>query len=129
GSKMLVCFISFSLNTDNKIGSEGAIKISEALKSNSSLTSLDLYGNTSYFIPFSLFPDSDIDNEAAFKLSEALKSNSPLTSLYLGINRLIASFHSHSKQVMRLAMKELTNYLKHSNQIHLSLFSISRVPD
>jgi GDP-D-mannose dehydratase len=41
------CFlISFSLNTDNNIDSEGITKLSEALKSNTSLSSLVLASNT-----------------------------------------------------------------------------------
>jgi hypothetical protein len=36
------CCIWFSLNSGNRIGDEGAIELSEALKSNSSLTSLDI---------------------------------------------------------------------------------------
>ena len=31
--------------TDNNIGAEGAVKISESLKTNATLTSLDLYGD------------------------------------------------------------------------------------
>jgi hypothetical protein len=38
-------YISFSLNTGNYIRDEGATQLSEALKSNSSLTALDLAGN------------------------------------------------------------------------------------
>jgi hypothetical protein len=40
------CFISFSLNTENNITPQGAMKLSEALKSNSSLTSLNLRCNS-----------------------------------------------------------------------------------
>jgi hypothetical protein len=45
-SNRMCCFIPFSLHTGSNIGDEGAIKISEALKSNTSLTSLHLYGNS-----------------------------------------------------------------------------------
>jgi hypothetical protein len=39
-------FISFLLNTENNIGIEGAMRLAEALKSNSTLTKLNLFGNT-----------------------------------------------------------------------------------
>jgi hypothetical protein len=44
-SKVTALFISFSLNADNEISDEGVIKLAEALKTNSSLTSLYLKRN------------------------------------------------------------------------------------
>jgi hypothetical protein len=58
---------------------------------------------------------NDIGDEGAIKLFEALKWNSSLASLNLRGNRLVASFHTHSIQVMKLVLKEPSNYLKHSN--------------
>jgi hypothetical protein len=68
-----------------------------------------------------------IGDEGTIHLAEALKSNSSLATLYIYGNNLVASFHSHSIQITRLAPKEEPNYLKHSNQIPLSLYSISTV--
>jgi hypothetical protein len=93
------------------------------LKSNTSLTALDLSCNRLCFISFSLNTDNGISTEGVIKLSEALKSNSSLTSLNLKCNTLVASFHTHSIQVMLLVMKEVLNYLKRSNQIHHLRFS------
>jgi hypothetical protein len=45
-------------NTDFHIGDEGAVELSEALKSNSSLTSFDLRCNFVLFISFSLNTDN-----------------------------------------------------------------------
>jgi hypothetical protein len=39
-------FHSFSIHTENKIGDEGVIKLSEALKSNTCLYALDLSGSS-----------------------------------------------------------------------------------
>jgi hypothetical protein len=41
----ILLFISFSLNTANKIGDDGAIKLCESLKSNTTLSSLNLSSN------------------------------------------------------------------------------------
>jgi hypothetical protein len=91
-------FISFSSNTANNISNEGAIKLFEALQSNSTLTSLDLYSNTCCFVSFSLNTDNKIGSEGAIKLSEVLKLNTSLTLLMLGSNRIIAPLHPHSIQ-------------------------------
>jgi hypothetical protein len=112
----------------NEIGDRGAIKLSEALKSNSSLTSLDLFCNRLV----ASFHSNSIQLIRlvlkATKLFEAFKSNTSLTSLSLNRNILVASFHSHSIQIMILVLKGLSAYLKHSSQIHLSLLSILAVP-
>jgi Ran GTPase-activating protein (RanGAP) involved in mRNA processing and transport len=85
---------SFLLNTGNNIGTEAAIKLSEALKSNSSLTRLNLWSNklVSSVHSFSLNTGTNIGEEGAIKLSEALKANSSLTSLNLGGNGLVDRF-------------------------------------
>jgi hypothetical protein len=59
----------------NRIGDAGAAALSEALKSNATLTSLSLAGNR-------------IGDAGAAALSEALKSNATLTSLQVSSNRL-----------------------------------------
>jgi hypothetical protein len=84
---------------------EGAIKLSEALKSNSSLASLALYCNlfVAYWFHFILTytnTGNRIHNEGAIKLAEALKLNSSLTILPLACNKPVGSFHSHSFQLI-----------------------------
>ena len=59
-----------SISSNNKIGPEGAKHLSEALKTNSTLQTLDLYNN--------------IRPEGAKHLSEALKTNSTLQTLISG---------------------------------------------
>jgi hypothetical protein len=70
---------------------DGANELSELLKSNSSLTLLDLTGNKRCVISFSLNTDNDIGDEGAINLSEALKSNTSLTELNLSSNELFIS--------------------------------------
>jgi hypothetical protein len=85
----------------NNIGTEGAIKLFEALKSNTTLTSLDLYSNGVFvFIAHSL--GNNIATEGVLKRPEALESNSSLTNLTLDGRRLVASFDSHSIQIILL---------------------------
>jgi Leucine-rich repeat (LRR) protein len=98
-SKQTFCFISFSfsVNTDDKIGIEGVRFLSEALKSYTTLTSLNLTGNklvASFHVlhSFSLNKGNDIGSEGVIKLSEALKSITSLTLLDLTGNILVASF-------------------------------------
>jgi hypothetical protein len=83
--------------------------LAEALKSNSSLTELDLTSRDLLLhecISFSLNTGNDVGTKGAIQLSEALKSNTTLTILDLNGNKLVASFHSHSIQVVLLAAKE-----------------------
>jgi hypothetical protein len=104
--------ISFSYNTDNDIGTE-VIKLSEALKSNSTLTSLNLSGTKliALFISFSPDTGNNIGTEGGIMLAEALKYNSTLTYLNIIGNRLVGSFHSHTIQVrIRWVMKQPSNY-------------------
>jgi hypothetical protein len=86
----------------NNIGNEGAIKLSEALKSNSSLSDLNLSGDTCCLISFSLNTENKIGNEGAIQLFEALKSNTSITSLNLNGFKLVALFHSHPVQTIAL---------------------------
>jgi hypothetical protein len=103
--------------------------LSEALKSNTSLLSLNLTSMDflSVVISFSLASVNGITSEGAIKLSEALKSNSSLTSLCLACNSFVASFHSHEIQIIILLVKECKNYLKHSKSTHPLIHSISAV--
>jgi hypothetical protein len=82
------------------------MNLSEALKSNTSLTSLDLYGNR----PVASFHSHSIGNDigafGAIYLSEALKSNTSLTSLDLEGYLLVPLFHSHSIQAITLVLME-----------------------
>jgi hypothetical protein len=81
--------------------------LSEALKSNSTLTVLDLNSNRLVASFHSNSIGNKINTEAVIKLSEALISNSSLTVLNIKSNRLAASFHSHAIQITtRLVLKE-----------------------
>jgi hypothetical protein len=87
----------FSLHTVNRIGNEGLTALSEALKSNSSLTSLNLSGDNLFPHSFSLSTaNGNIDKAGAIKLYEALISNSSLIELNLRRNTLVVSQYSHS---------------------------------
>ena len=81
--------------TDNEIGDRGATSLSEALKSNTTLTKLDLSGenkkkthkrhpltNHSFLFLFTS-TDNNIGGTGATSLSELLKSNTTLTELNL----------------------------------------------
>jgi len=69
-----VC-VCVSLSTGNQIGDEGAATLAEALKHNTSLTTLDLRGNR-------------IGDEGAAMLAEAVQHNTSLTTLNLAGNRI-----------------------------------------
>ena len=76
----------------------GATSLSDALKSNKTLTKLNLRGEHKkkqhtndihqifffFFFTFTKSTDNDIEETGATSLSEALKSNTTLTKLYLG---------------------------------------------
>jgi hypothetical protein len=83
--------MSCSLNAGNDIGIEGVVKLAEALKSNTSLASLDLSCNNLMFGSFSLYTGCNIGTKGVTKLSEALESNSSLNSLNLSCNVHVAS--------------------------------------
>ena len=78
---------------DNGIGPEGAAAISEALKVNGSLTSLDVSENT-------------IKNEGAVAIGEALKINGSLTSLDVRFNSLDEAM----KQLLRDSVKDRNGF-------------------
>ena len=59
----------------NQIGDEGIFKLTEALKPNTTITTLHLSGN-------------QIGDEGASKLAEALKTNTTITTLWLSSNRI-----------------------------------------
>ena len=83
----------------NKIGDAGATSLSEALKSNTTLTELDLrcedkrkkthkrHPSTIHSSLFITSTDNNIGATGASSLSEALKSNTTLTKLNLGSER------------------------------------------
>ena len=82
---------------DIQFGSDGAKSIVEALKTNTSLTSLDLEGETTEKTrekekrhkhdqiksPHTTITGNNIGVEGAQSIGEALKTNTPLTSLDL----------------------------------------------
>ena len=82
-------------STDNKIGDTGATSLSEALKSNTALTKLDLsredkikktherHSSTIHSSFFFALTDNNIRDTGATSLSESLKSNTALTELNL----------------------------------------------
>jgi hypothetical protein len=72
--------------TENQIGVEGAIALSECLKSNSSLQILYLGGKSirKFIINILIFTENQIGVKGVIALSEYLKSNSSLQILYLG---------------------------------------------
>jgi hypothetical protein len=94
--------MSCSLSTGNSIGTKGAIKFSEALTSNTTLTSLDIFGNMLVASFILTHTDTGIGNEGAVKLLEALKSNFYLSSINLYSIRLVTPFHSNSIQIRTL---------------------------
>lgn len=82
------------ITTDNKIGETGATSLSEALKSNSGLTCLNLKGlniintscstNTNHNPMSWLFStENSFEDDCAKVFSEALKNNTSLTHLEL----------------------------------------------
>ena len=82
-------------STDNKIGYTGATSLSESLKSNTTLTELDLSREDKIKKTYKRHPltihssflfnstDNEIGYTGATSLSESLKSNTTLTALYL----------------------------------------------
>ena len=89
-------FSFLTMITDNKIGETGATSLSEALKSNITLTELNLCGednrkkthkrtsiNNSLFSFLTTITANSIGETGATSLSEALKSNTALTKLNL----------------------------------------------
>ena len=114
-------FSTLIKSTDNKIGDPGAKSLSDALKSNTTLTELNLRSghkrnNTQMTLVnnplFSISIKSTVNNigeTGATSLSDALKSNTTLTELNLnsehkkkqhtnGIHQQSTLFHSHSNQ-------------------------------
>src|SRR5690606_29195462 len=120
GNRFVTHFIS--LNTANNIGSEGAIKLSEALKVNTSLTWLDLYSN-GLVASFHSHSIQIIKLVGAVKLSEALKLNTSLTYLNLrGNNFCFISFSPNAdNSISREGGIKLSEVLK----LNSSLASLS----
>jgi hypothetical protein len=93
---MTFCFISFSHDKGNNISTEGGIRLATALKSNSSLTALDVSGNRLVASSFSFNTDNSIGIEGQTKLLESLVSNTSLVFFVLDSSRSVASVHSHT---------------------------------
>ena len=79
----------------NAIGPEGAKAIGEALKTNSSLTKLNLEtsqmkGKVCFALLQFLTKDNEIRDEEAKSIGEALKTNTSLTKLNLEISQMKA---------------------------------------
>ena len=84
--------------TGNGIGAEGAIQISESLKTNTTLTELNLYRDDTYSQdnnkqmkemkwntnPIKQWTGNQIGAEGAIAISESLKTNTTMTELNLG---------------------------------------------
>jgi hypothetical protein len=127
-SAVTYLLIHFKLTqTGTSIDPEGAIKLSEALKSNASLTSLDLGCTPQVIQIHSHSIGNYIGNQGAIKLFEALKINASLRDLDLISIRLVL-IHSHSTQkIQLLVLMQLLYCLKPLYQTQHSLHSISAV--
>jgi hypothetical protein len=107
------------------------IALSEALKSNTSVTSLHLRGNkTSCFVSI-LTPMQSIRLNLKEPPNYLKHSNQirPSKRCISPVADLLFHIVTHSIQTTILVMKVPSNYLKHSNQTHLLLHSISSVID
>jgi hypothetical protein len=112
--KVTSCFFSsFSLIAENQIDLVGLVKLSEALKTNTCITSLNLAGNK-FIASFDSHYNTDnkigydIDNVLTKKFAKAIKSNTCITSLdFEGANLLLLHF-IHSKQGIKFNLKELS---------------------
>ena len=86
----LLFFLHLTL-TDSSIGYTNATSLSEPLKSNTTLTQLNLSGedkrmtqiHPNHFYPFLFLSDNEVGDTGAMSLSEALKSNTTLVELNL----------------------------------------------
>ena len=104
-----------TLSIENNIGDAGATSLSEALKSNTTLTQLNLWGedkkrrhkrhpSTIHFSILITSTDNQIEETGTTSLSESLKSNTTLSKLNLGgedkghtkdIHHQLTLFHYH----------------------------------
>ena len=69
---------------DNNIGDAGAVAIADALKMDTILTTLSLYGIILWCCVIYLLIDNQIGDQGAEAIAEALKVNGVLQQLYLG---------------------------------------------
>jgi Ran GTPase-activating protein (RanGAP) involved in mRNA processing and transport len=88
GNRVIRSFHTHSVQ-GNFIGTIAVRKLSEALKSTTSLTKLNLSCKKLVAVFHSHKTDNNIGNEGTIKLAEALKLNTSLTSLDLSRNREI----------------------------------------
>ena len=103
--KHFTCVAHDYLITWNEIGVEGAKAIGDALKTNTSLTQLDLSltHNTNETTPHHITSHhlilsstgNNIEPEGAKAIGEALKANTSLTKLDLGLTHNINEAKSH----------------------------------
>jgi hypothetical protein len=123
-----ILVFSLLIHTGHDVDNEGARILSEALKLNTSLTSLNLSGNLSVY--FVLTHSIQVMKFAKKELSNYLKHSTQIRHLLHSISPVtpFASVQSHSIQItIKLEMQELANCLKHSNQILPSLHLDSMV--
>ena len=125
--------ITFFSSTDNDIGERGAASLSESLKSNTTLTALNISGedkrqktlkrlpSTIHFFLF-LFTSTGntIGNTGATTLSEALKSNTTLTKLSLGSEDKRKKTHKRHPQISFIIIRQLDR-LRRSRVIERSV--------
>ena len=109
-------------STDNNIGDTGATSLSEALKSNKTLTQLNIEGqykrkNTQKTsINNSLFPilfsstDNKIRRAGAISMSDALKSNTTLTALNWSNDKRHKTHKRHSSTIHSFLCTELQKW-------------------
>ena len=86
------CFIHFYLG--NKIGDEGAQSLSSVLQQNTSITSLNLSGNSHLKLIIDFYLVNKIGDEGAQSLSSFLQQNTSITSLDLSSNSHLKLFYS-----------------------------------
>jgi hypothetical protein len=108
---LLRCFSLTEANTENSIGNEGALKLSEALKLNTTLTSLGLRGNKCWVVSFSLNTGNDIDDTLQQQVEKS-------------INQTREMWEEIHECIRTNDMKQLTTLLsKHT--INLNSFNLS----
>ena len=97
-------FVQHLEATSNNIGNAGAESISRALKTNTSLKSLDISGVLFYYTPFS----------TQQSISRALQSNTSLTWLYISCVTFCSMYFN--TKITKLDILVLRVFREHSNQ-------------
>ena len=116
----MTLFIStYSQITGNQIGAEGGKAIGEALKSNTSLTELNLtvaqQQQQHFSFSHSQITGNQIGDEGGKAICEALKTNTSLTELNLTMTHQQQHFslYIHKSQTMELELKEGKPLVRH----------------